>query len=99
MIVGSCRIELYIAGASSFKDKRQVVKSLTDKISHRFNVSVSEVDHHDLHQQAVIGVAHVGRTRGEVERLLNSVVRYAENASGEEIVRYAIDSHDPENDI
>ena len=99
MIVGSCRIELFLAGARSLKDKRQVVKSLTNKIAHRFNVSVSEIDHHELRQRGVIGVAHVGRTRGDVERLLNHVARYAENVSGEEVVRCVINYHDPEKDL
>jgi len=99
MIVGSCRIELFLAGSRSLKDKRQVVKSLTNKISHRFNVSVSEIDHHELHQRGVIGVAHVGRTRSEVERLLNHVARYAENVSREEVVRCVINFHDPEKDL
>ena len=99
MIVGSCRIELFIAGARSLKDKRRIVKSLMNKIAHRFNVSASEIDHHELHQRGVIGIAHVGRTRGDVERLLNRVARYAENASGEEVLRCVINYHDPEKDL
>jgi uncharacterized protein YlxP (DUF503 family) len=99
VIVGTCRIELFIAGSQSLKDKRQVVKSLTHKIAHRFNVSVSEIDHHDLRQRGTIAVANVGPSRHEVERLLNRVAGYAQSASGEDIVRCVMFYFDPEKDI
>jgi hypothetical protein len=52
MTVGVVVWELHIAGCQSLKDKRQVVKSLKDRLHHRFNVSGAETGHHDLHQRA-----------------------------------------------
>ena len=68
MFVGVSRIELHVSGARSLKDKRQVMKSLAHKIGHRFNVSVSEIDHHELWQRGTLAVAHVANNQREVEK-------------------------------
>lgn len=74
MVVGLLRLELSIADAFTLKDKRRVVKSLKDRIAHRFNVSVSEVDALDRIRTAVIGVAMVSNDHGYVEGGLSKVV-------------------------
>lgn len=49
MIVGVLKIELLIEGSRSLKDKRTVVKSITEKVRNKFkNVSISEVGSNDL---------------------------------------------------
>ena len=98
MIVGVSRIELHIPQARSLKDKRQVIKSLAHKISHRFNVSVSEVANHELWQIGTIAVAHVANTRTDVEKLLRNVTALAEGASGGEMIRSTYDFYNPEKD-
>src|SRR5271155_412918 len=63
MIVGSLRIRLLLREARSLKDKRQVVKSIKDRLHNGFNVSVSEVEEQDNCRIAVLGVALVDRHR------------------------------------
>ena len=99
MIVGTCRIEIFLASSQSLKDKRRVVKSVTDRTAHRFNVSVSEIDDHELRKRATIGVAHVGRTQGDVAKILNRVAAYVQSTTGEDVVRCDISYFDPDKDI
>ncbi|MEE2710085.1 MAG: DUF503 domain-containing protein, partial [Gemmatimonadota bacterium] len=56
MIIGVCQIELYIPESGSLKKKRQVMKSLKDRIKNKFNVSVAEVDHQNLWQRCELGI-------------------------------------------
>ena len=60
MLVALQRFDLRIPGCGSLKQKRHVVKSLTGAIRSTFNVSVAEVDHHDLWQRTTIAVAATG---------------------------------------
>jgi len=48
MLVALERFDLRIPGCGSLKEKRHVVKTLTAAIRQKFNVSVAEVDHHEL---------------------------------------------------
>jgi uncharacterized protein YlxP (DUF503 family) len=59
MIVGSLRVRLLLRQARSLKDKRQVVRSIKDRLRNAFNVSVAEVDAQDQRQLAVLGLAMV----------------------------------------
>ncbi len=59
MPVGRLTIELAMEHAQSIKDRRQVVRSLKDKLRHGFNVSVVELDDASLWNRATIGVAAI----------------------------------------
>ena len=55
MIVGTLEFEVLIREAQSLKDKRRAIKSLKDRIRHRFPVSIAEVDALDHWQRSVLG--------------------------------------------
>jgi uncharacterized protein YlxP (DUF503 family) len=80
MIVGVCTLELNIAGASSLKDKRRVVKSVTARLRNQFNIAVAEVGHLDSWQTAVIAAVTVSNDRDYVHGLLSRVVQWIENS-------------------
>ncbi len=74
MIVGSLRARLLVRESRSLKDKRQVVKSIKDRLKNGFNVSVAEVDAEDHRQLAVLGLAMVGNQAGHVRAILQEIV-------------------------
>jgi hypothetical protein len=57
MVVGAARVELHVHGSQSLKEKRGVVRSITQRVRNRFNVSVAEVGGQDTWQIAVLGLA------------------------------------------
>jgi uncharacterized protein YlxP (DUF503 family) len=63
MPVAVLTLELAIEHATSLKDRRQVVRSLKDKLRHSFNISVSELDDATLWNRATLGVAAVSASR------------------------------------
>ncbi|MFT3785365.1 MAG: DUF503 domain-containing protein [Tepidisphaeraceae bacterium] len=79
MIVGILRLELSIDDAMTLKDKRRAVKSVKDRLSHKFNVSVAEVEALDLIRTAVLGVAMVSNDQAHVNGALDQVVNYVRN--------------------
>ena len=70
-------LELRIEHAQSLKDKRQVVRSLKDRLRASFNVSVAELDPSNLWNQATIGVVAVSHSRDYVDGLMMNVERAA----------------------
>ncbi len=75
--VGACILTLHLHASQSLKDKRQVVRSLSDRLRRQFNVSVAEVEELDAWQTAVLGLAVVsneaGHARRQVERIVQAV--------------------------
>ncbi|NMA54624.1 MAG: DUF503 domain-containing protein [Firmicutes bacterium] len=78
MVVGTLMIEIHLGGICSLKEKRQVVRSLVDRIRKRFNVSAAEVDRQDHHRWSVIGVACVANATAHVDRQLDQLLDFME---------------------
>lgn len=53
------KITIRNSWVSSLKEKRMIVKSITQKLRNKFNISVGEIDKQDNHKLAVIGMAAV----------------------------------------
>lgn len=79
MVVGVLRLTLFIHGAASLKDKRQVLRKVVDRLRSRFNVSVAEVGDNDVWQRAVVGVAAVANDHSFVNEVLDKCARDAGN--------------------
>ena len=91
MIVGVLRVQLAIFEATSLKDKRRVVKSLKDRLSNRFNVSVAEVDALDMRQRADLGVAMVANDARFVESCLHKIVDMLRAERAASLIDYEIE--------
>lgn len=78
MIVGTAWIELYIPGANSLKGKRQIIKSIKERVRNRFNVSIAEVGEQDLWQRATLGLACVANDKAQANRILSKVIHFIE---------------------
>jgi uncharacterized protein len=82
-------LELQIEAAQSLKDKRQVVRSLKDRLRASFNVSVAELGASDLWNRATIGVVSISDSRDYLDGLMRNVERAATriaNNYGAEVV-------------
>lgn len=73
MFIGVGRYEIFIPASSSLKDKRRVLRSVTQSVRHRFNVSIAEVDHLDLWQRAAFGVSCVAGSSDHCRKVLQEV--------------------------
>lgn len=74
------RIELFLPYCHSLKEKRKIVNSIVDRIRKRFNISVAEIDYHDLWQRAALGFAAVAEGQKKAEMLACVVRETAEDS-------------------
>ena len=89
--IGVLTLELRIEQAHSLKEKRHVVKSLKDRLRHKFNVSVAEIDDQDLHNSAVIAAAVVSSSRDFAEKILRAVEEEVAGQLGPMLIRADVD--------
>ncbi|HEU4403003.1 MAG TPA: DUF503 domain-containing protein [Candidatus Polarisedimenticolia bacterium] len=71
--VGLCVIQIHLPGVASLKEKRQVLRSLKDRLRDRFNVAVAELDHQDLWQRATLGIVSIASARIPLEQTFASI--------------------------
>ena len=92
MNVGVCKISLRLPENSSLKGKRQILKSITSRIRSKFNVSVAEVDDHEVWQLATIGICCISNNQRYTNQVLSKVVDFVVGSRFEiEILDYEIE--------
>ena len=79
MIVSMIQFVFEIPDAASLKEKRQIVRSVKDKMQRRFHLSVAEVDLQDSITFAQIGGALVSNSRVFGETVLRKAFAMIEN--------------------
>jgi uncharacterized protein len=73
MHTDAIRVRLRVRQSRSLKDKRQVVRSICDRLKNGFNIAIAEVDAREDYQLVVLGVATVGETAEDVASCLEHV--------------------------
>ena len=74
MNVGVCKVRLRLPENLSLKGKRRVLRSITSRVVSKFNVSVAEVDDHDMWQLATLGICCVSNNNRYTNEVLSKVV-------------------------
>jgi uncharacterized protein YlxP (DUF503 family) len=87
MPIATMNIELRIPHAQSLKDRRQVVRSLKEKLGNGFNISIAEMDEAVTWQSASLGIAAISASRnyltGQMEQLEKAINRICNDLGAE----------------
>jgi len=85
VVIGAISWDLLLPGCVSLKDKRRVVRSLKDRMRHRFNVAVSETHMRELHARAGLTAAFVSTEGRHAESIRGHLAGFVE-ADGRVVV-------------
>lgn len=90
MPIGLLTLEIHISEAQSLKDKRQVLRSLKDRLRAHFNVAVAELEHQELWQRSKIGVVSISGDGKYLEESLTAIAAESERLLGRDLVSQEI---------
>jgi hypothetical protein len=79
-------VELHLPQSRSLKDKRAVVKSMTEGARQRYAVAAAETAHQDTWQRAELGFACVSGSTGHASDVIDEVERFVWSFAGAEVV-------------
>jgi uncharacterized protein len=85
MAIGLLTLEIHIPDSRSLKDKRQVLRSLKDRLRGRYNVAVAELDHQESWQRAQVGIVSLSNDAAHLEQSLRAVLNEAEEILGRDL--------------
>lgn len=77
MWIGFLEFDFLLGDVHSLKGKRSVVRPFVSDVRRKFDVSVAEVDHQDLHRRTSIGVSVVSGNATHISEVLDAVERFA----------------------
>lgn len=76
--IALCTLQLELSGVETLKDKRRILKSLLARLHNTFNVSTSEVDHHDIPDASVIAFALVTTATNHAHSSISNILNWIE---------------------
>ncbi len=79
MTIAVCRLRFRLPENGSLKGKRQVVKSIQQRLHNRFNVSVAEVEDNDAWQLATMAICCVSNDARHAGEVVANAVAYVED--------------------
>ena len=79
MIVGAALVDLHVHGSQSLKEKRGVVRSISQRVRNRFNLAVAEVGGQGTWQRVQLGLAAAGSDATRVRQVLERALEYIED--------------------
>jgi uncharacterized protein YlxP (DUF503 family) len=91
MPIGLLTLEIHIPDARSLKDKRQVLRSLKDRLRAHYNVAVAELEHQELWQRARVGVVSISGDAKHLEESLEAIAAESERHLGRDLVSQEIE--------
>ena len=97
MLLAALRIDVRIPGCRSLKEKRHVVKALSNGIRSTFDVAVAETGFQDKWQRAELGVAAVGTEGFHLRKVMHSVQRFVDRFAEVDLIDAELTMHSPED--
>lgn len=91
MVVGVLRIQVSVFDARTLKDKRRSIKSLKDRISNKYNVSIAEVDHQNSIRTSVLAIAMVANDGRFLDSALSGIVEFVRQNPQLHLVDYHLE--------
>lgn len=89
--IGVITFEVRIEESHSLKEKRHVIQSLKERLRHKFNVAVAEIDYQDLWQRSAVAAVTVSNDHTHAEQVLQSVEREAASLLGPGLVSASVE--------
>jgi hypothetical protein len=89
--IGVLTLEMHIEDSHSLKDKRHVIQGLKERLRHKFNVAVAEIDCQDLWQRGVVAAVTVSSDHSYAAGLLQSVENEAAALLGSQLVSATVE--------
>ena len=86
MNVALLRVDFYLSGCRSLKDKRQRLKGIRDRYGRAANVAVCESDHQDSLQRAQWSFVAAASSADVVEQALGEIERNLQMSVDAELV-------------
>jgi len=80
------RVTLRASWVHSLKEKRMIVRSITQKLKNTFNISVAEVEEQDIHQVIVIGISGIGANLAQIDSIVENIISFIESNTDAEII-------------
>jgi len=85
--VGLLLLDCFIPESQSLKDKRRILKSLTERLRRQFNIAIAEVDYQDQWQRSQLAVVLVNTSWRMLQSTSSKLIEYVDRDRRVEVTK------------
>ncbi|NLZ73501.1 MAG: DUF503 domain-containing protein [Bacteroidales bacterium] len=74
MLIGLCKVYLFLPNSHSLKDKRGIMRSYINLLRKKYNISVSEIDQKNIWKNSTVGIASISDDRKVIDRIMAKII-------------------------
>jgi uncharacterized protein YlxP (DUF503 family) len=86
MNISFMKVTLRASWVHSLKEKRMILRSVTQKLKNKFNISVCEVGEQDVHKIIVIGIAGICASATQSDSMMENILSFIEFSTDAELI-------------
>ena len=90
MLIGTCKLFIYLPQCQSLKDKRSIIKKVKKILADKYNISIAEIGQKDVWKNAIIGIGCIGDNRAYIDQNLNHIVNDIEKYHEVQLINFEI---------
>lgn len=90
MLIGICKIFLFLPNSRSLKDKRSILHSYLTFLRKKYNISISEVGQKNLWKNSIVGIVSISDDRKLIDRIMTKIILYTENQPEIQLIDYEL---------
>ncbi|MBP8718333.1 MAG: DUF503 domain-containing protein [Candidatus Atribacteria bacterium] len=90
MLVGLCKLAVYLPNCHSLKDKRSLLESYKIALRKKYNISISEIGKKNLWKNSIIGIALIGNDRQLIDQVIDKIIKDIEKHPDIQLQDYQI---------
>ena len=79
MFIGVIKVCLHLSEPQSLKDKRRIIKGLTDRIKNKFNLAVAETGRMDSWNNSELGIVCISNEASHADSMLSRAINFIES--------------------
>lgn len=87
MTIGVLQVSLHFPAPQSLKEKRMILKSLTDRLRKQFNIAICEIDGMDAWQRSVLALAAIAGETSRANQILSHSLEFIRQERDVEITK------------
>jgi len=78
MSVGLLLLDCFVNQSRSLKDKRRIIKSMTERLRRNFNIAICEVEYQNQWQRARLAIVLVNTRWSMAQRTISRILEFFE---------------------
>ena len=90
MLIGLCKVYLFLPNSHSLKDKRGIMRSYINLLRKKYNISISEIDQKNIWKNSAVGIASISDDRKVIDRIMAKIILDTENQPEIQLINYEV---------